>query len=173
MRRAPILLLLLLVTSLSLAQNSVPAYILQLPDSVSDVFIADISTATIFRFEQTTTGINLGHATDTTITRSAAGIIAVEGNVVNPMTTIGDIVYGGASGTGTRLAAGATTEVLVGGGAAAPVWTTATGTGAPARGTGPTMTDPLSLTYNMTETTTPSAAARMGVPLSLGKSIPW
>ena len=61
MLRAPILLLLLLVTSSSLAQSPVPAYILQLPESVSDVFIADTSTATIYRFEQTTSGINLGH----------------------------------------------------------------------------------------------------------------
>ena len=83
------------------------------------------------------TGINLGHASDTTITRSAAGIIEVEGKVVNPMTTEGDMIYGGASGTGMRLAAGADTTILVGGGAGAPVWTTATGTGAPVRGTSP------------------------------------
>jgi len=61
-------------------------------------------------------------------------------NALSPMTTIGDLIYGGASGTGTRLAAGATTTILVGGGAAAPVWTTATGTGAPVRGTSPQFT---------------------------------
>jgi len=43
----------------------------------------------------------------------------------------------------TALAAGATTEVLVGGGAAAPVWTTATGTGAPVRATSPTLVTPI------------------------------
>lgn len=33
------------------------------------------------------TGVNVGHATDTTITRSAAGIIAVEGKPIKPPTT--------------------------------------------------------------------------------------
>jgi len=63
-------------------------------------------------------------------------------DALSPMTTVGDLIYGGASGTGTRLPAGATTEILVGGGAAAPVWTTATGTGAPVRATSPTLTTP-------------------------------
>ena len=41
------------------------------------------------------------------------------------------------------LANGALTEILVGGGLSAlPVWTTATGTGAPVRGTSPTLTTP-------------------------------
>lgn len=61
-------------------------------------------------------------------------------DALSPMTTIGDLIYGGANGTGTRLPAGATTEILVGGSAAAPVWTTATGTGAPARAGSPTFT---------------------------------
>ena len=60
----------------------------------------------------------------------------------NPMDDAGQLVYGGASGTPTKLAAGATTTILVGGGAAAPVWTTATGTGAPVRAGGtPTFTE--------------------------------
>jgi len=63
-------------------------------------------------------------------------------DALSPMTTIGDLIYGGASGTGTRLAAGATTEILVGGGAAAPVWTTATGTGAPVRANSPSLVTP-------------------------------
>ena len=57
---------------------------------------------------------------------------------------------GGAAGKmyyhdGTKMTAfgpGATTEILVGGGAAAPVWTTATGTGAPVRATSPTLVTP-------------------------------
>ena len=52
----------------------------------------------------------------------------------------GDLVYGTGSDTSARLAAGATTDILVGGGAAAPVWTAATGTGAPARAGSPTFT---------------------------------
>jgi len=70
---------------------------------------------------------------------TGAGTASTAFDALSPMTTIGDLIYGGASGTGTRLAAGATTEILVGGGAAAPVWTTATGTGAPVRAGSPTL----------------------------------
>lgn len=46
-----------------------------------------------------------------------------------------------AAGVQQSLAVGATTEILVGGGSSAlPVWTTATGSGAPVRGTAPTIT---------------------------------
>jgi hypothetical protein len=58
-------------------------------------------------------------------------------------TTAYGLIAAGTTATGAHqtLAAGATTEVLVGGGAAAlPVWTTATGTGAPVRGTSPGFT---------------------------------
>ena len=48
-----------------------------------------------------------------------------------------------AKGAQQTLANGATTEVLVGGGASAlPVWTTATGSGAPVRATSPTLVTP-------------------------------
>lgn len=53
------------------------------------------------------------------------------------------LIAAGTTATGAQqtLAAGATTEMLVGGGAAAlPVWTAATGTGAPVRATTPTIT---------------------------------
>ena len=44
---------------------------------------------------------------------------------LSPMTTGGDIIYGGASGTGTRLANGTTGQVLTSaGGTAAPTWAT-------------------------------------------------
>ena len=57
---------------------------------------------------------------------------------------------GGAAGVlyyhdGTKLVAlpaGATTKILVGGGAGAPVWTEATGSGAPVRQTSPTLVTP-------------------------------
>jgi len=52
----------------------------------------------------------------------------------------GNILVSDASGDLTYLAAGALTEMLVGGGAANPVWTTATGTGAPVRAGSPTFT---------------------------------
>ena len=49
-----------------------------------------------------------------------------------------------ATGAQLSLANGATTQILVGGGAAAaPQWTTATGTGAPVRATSPTLVTPL------------------------------
>lgn len=38
------------------------------------------------------TAINLGHATDTTITRVSAGIVAIEGNAILDVTDIGAIV---------------------------------------------------------------------------------
>jgi len=60
-------------------------------------------------------------------------------------TTAYSLVATGTTATGAQqtLANGATTEVLVGGGAAAlPVWTTATGSGAPVRATSPTLVTP-------------------------------
>ena len=51
----------------------------------------------------------------------------------------GDLVVGTGTDTAHVLTAGATTKILVGGGAADPVWTEATGTGAPVRATNPTL----------------------------------
>jgi len=61
-------------------------------------------------------------------------------------TTAYSLVATGTTATGVQqtLANGATTTILVGGGASAlPVWTTATGTGAPVRATSPTLVTPL------------------------------
>lgn len=85
------------------------------------------------------TTIELGHASDTTLARIAAGRVSIEGNEIykvggtdvavadggtgassasagfnalSPMTTSGDIIYGGASGAGTRLAKGSDGQVL-------------------------------------------------------------
>ena len=49
------------------------------------------------------------------VTKSAAF------DALSPMTTVGDIIYGGTSGTGTRLAAGSSSQILIGG-ASAPSW---------------------------------------------------
>lgn len=60
-------------------------------------------------------------------------------------TTAYSLIATGTTATGAQqtLANGATTQVLVGGGTSAlPVWTTATGTGSPVRGTSPTITSP-------------------------------
>jgi hypothetical protein len=84
--------------------------------------------------------VELGHASDTTLSRPAAGRLQVETvEVAIETPTAGVIMYGDGT-TWQGLAAGATTEILVGGGAAAPVWTTATGTGAPVRAGSPTFT---------------------------------
>lgn len=58
-------------------------------------------------------------------------------------TAAGQLAYGTGTATGAVLAAGGTTDILVGGGAAAPVWTTATGSGAPVRATSPTLVTPV------------------------------
>ena len=88
----------------------------------------------------TTAGtIELGHASDTTIARASSGDITIEGNAVyraggtdvaiadggtgagtatagfdalSPMTAEGDILYGGSSGTVTKLAKGSDADVL-------------------------------------------------------------
>lgn len=50
-------------------------------------------------------------------------------NALSPMTTLGDIIYGGASGVGTRLAIGTTGQVLTVSGGGIPSWSSAsTGT---------------------------------------------
>jgi len=67
---------------------------------------------------------------------SAAGAVTVMAQMA-----AGEIAVGTGGDPGA-LAAGATTEVLVGGGAANPVWTTATGSGSPVRATSPTLVTP-------------------------------
>jgi len=50
------------------------------------------------------------------------------GGMTNPMTTQGDIIYGGSSGTPTRLAKGTAGQVLtMNSGATAPIWSTPSG----------------------------------------------
>lgn len=61
-------------------------------------------------------------------------------------TTAYGLLAAGTTATGAHqtLAAGLTTQILVGGGASAlPVWTAATGSGAPVRATSPTLTTPV------------------------------
>ncbi len=78
------------------------------------------------------------------------GILLGSGTAaITPMSVLaaGEIVVGVAGADPHALAAGATTKILVGGGAADPVWTEATGSGAPVRAAGPTLTgDPLAPT---------------------------
>lgn len=82
------------------------------------------------------------------LTKGAEGTILRAGAASNAYSTstfadtyaIGTLLHASGANTVTGLGAGATTEILVGGGAAAPVWTTATGTGAPVRADSPTFT---------------------------------
>ncbi|HOR98921.1 MAG TPA: hypothetical protein PLZ74_11175 [Kiritimatiellia bacterium] len=62
---------------------------------------------------------------------------------LGPQTDGGILIGAGQAAAIEATAAGATTEILVGGGAGAPpVWTTATGSGAPVRATSPSLTTP-------------------------------
>ena len=75
----------------------------------------------------------------------------------------GDILISDAVGALSYLAAGATTSILVGGGAANPVWTTATGSGSPVRATSPVLVTPALGTPasgNLSNCTFPSGIAR-------------
>lgn len=69
-------------------------------------------------------GVNIGNATDTTITRASAGVIAVEGNQVPSPGSVaqGDVLYYNGT-TWVRLAAGTSGQILVTAGSSAnPSW---------------------------------------------------
>lgn len=85
------------------------------------------------------TGLPLSTGTTGTLSVTRGGTGRTTG------TTAYSLVATGTTATGAQqtLANGATTQILVGGGAAAlPVWTTATGSGAPVRATSPTLVSP-------------------------------
>lgn len=67
------------------------------------------------------------------------GLVTTPALKVTTNAAAGKILVSDADGDLGYLAAGATTEVLVGGGAAEPVWTAATGTGAPVRAASPAL----------------------------------
>ena len=82
-------------------------------------------------------------ANATLLTDAAAVTVAQGGSGRATATTAFALLAAGTTATGAHqtLATGATTEILVGaGGSALPVWTTATGTGAPVRAGSPTFT---------------------------------
>lgn len=87
----------------------------------------------------------LPNATSTILTSNAAVTVAQGGTGRDTGTTAYSLLATGTTATGTQqtLANGATTEVLVGGGVSAlPVWTTATGSGAPVRANSPALVTP-------------------------------
>lgn len=85
----------------------------------------------------------LPNASATVLTDNAAVTVAQGGTGRQTGTTAYALVATGTTATGAQqtLGVGATTDILVGGGSSAlPVWTTATGTGAPVRAGSPTFT---------------------------------
>jgi murein L,D-transpeptidase YafK len=52
--------LLLVTAGFATAETLLPAYVLQLPESVHDVFIADTGSSTIYRFERSSSGLGPG-----------------------------------------------------------------------------------------------------------------
>jgi hypothetical protein len=79
---------------------------------------------------------------------TAASSACSSASLTNPMTAVGDMIYGGTSGVPTRLAGNTSTTpaMIVGTGsgsaATAPAWTPATGTGAPVLATSPALITP-------------------------------
>lgn len=87
----------------------------------------------------------LPDASCTILTTNSLVTIAQGGTGRNTGITSYSLIATGTTATGAQqtLAAGETTQILVGGGSAAlPVWTTSTGTGSPVRATSPTLTTP-------------------------------
>lgn len=103
-------------------------------------------------FNQSTTGTAAGLSATLAVTSGGTGRAT--------STTAYGLLAAGTTATGAQqtLAAGATTDILVGGGASAlPAWTAATGSGAPVRATSPTIASPTfntSVTYGAGSTFT-------------------
>ena len=86
-----------------------------------------------------------GTPSSMTLTNATGLTVAGGGTGRATSTTPYGLIAAGTTAAGAHqtLAAGANTAILVGGGASGlPVWTTATGTGAPVRGTAPTISTP-------------------------------
>lgn len=96
---------------------SISQYVIQGPITTSGLTMNTArllgrSTAGVGEVEELTVGTGL---------TLSGGVLAASGSLSNPMTTLGDIITGGASGTPTRLGIGSTNQVLtvVGG---VPAW---------------------------------------------------
>jgi len=117
----------------------------------------------------TTTGTtSLTLPTSGTLLSDAAAVTVPQGGTGRVTgTTAYGLIAAGTTATGAQqtLAAGTTGQILVGGGASAlPVWTTATGTGAPVRADSPTFTTAVTVSGNL-DAGTIRAATATGVKL--------
>jgi len=90
------------------------------------------------------TSIGTGLVLDATVLKASTGLQSLSGLTL----TAGDIAVATGANAWNVLDAGANTTILVGGGAGNPTWTTATGTGAPMRGTDPTISGRLDFGTN-------------------------
>lgn len=100
------------------------------PESASEVTLNELASNSV-----NITGGSITGITDLVVADGGTGVSTLAD---------GGLVIGNAAAAVEVVAAGATTEILVGGGAStAPVWTTATGSGAPVRATSPTLVTPL------------------------------
>jgi hypothetical protein len=93
----------------------------------------------------------------------------------NSGTTAYGLIAAGTTATGIQqtLPAGATTQILVGGGASAlPVWTTATGTGSPVRATSPTLVTPDLGTPSALVVTNATGTASININGTVGATTP-
>lgn len=103
-----------------------------------------IGTKYIYRAAGTDVPVADGGTGASTLTDH--GVLLGSGTIaITPMAVLaaGELIVGVAGADPHALAAGAITTILVGGGAADPVWTTATGTGAPVRENTPTLITPV------------------------------
>lgn len=115
-----------------LYENAVPASA-RLPGNTTATkkFLTQTGNGTISASPGWNTVLNTDINGTITIAQGGTGQITKSAafDALSPMTTGGDLIYGGASGTGTRLANGTAGQFLKSaGGTSAPVWTSVTET---------------------------------------------
>jgi murein L,D-transpeptidase YafK len=64
---------LLLAAGIAPAESQLPAYILQMPEGLADMFVADASSATLYRYSQSDDGVQLAEKTYMSIGRRGVG----------------------------------------------------------------------------------------------------
>ena len=91
-------------------------------NTISNIANSQLSTVPTLTIKGNNTG-----STAAPLDLTVSQVNTMLGTLSNPMTTGGDLIYGGASGTPTRLANGSANYVLISsGGTSAPTWNTLT-----------------------------------------------